>query len=152
MPTTVNFRRLFDFSQLPIIITAAVLAALTIGIILMFLYNLLKDVQRKEKPAEEAPKPVFVKPDLAKLKAEYMEKINKIEIKYNEDTTKIRPAYEGMSKVVREFVYKASSRCPRSARPNSRALQSSSANTISRSSTKYLKVTSGRLWREQGDW
>ena len=67
MPTTVNFRRLFDFSQLPIIITAAVLAALTIGIILMFLYSLLKDVKKKEKPAEEAPQPVFVKPDLAKL-------------------------------------------------------------------------------------
>ena len=69
MPTTVNFRRLFDFSQLPIIITAAVLAALTIGIILMFLYSLLKDVKKKEKPAEEAPQPVFVKPDLAKRRS-----------------------------------------------------------------------------------
>ena len=107
MPTTVNFRRLFDFSQLPIIITAAVLAALTVAIVLMFLYNLLKDMKKKEKPVEEAPKLVFVKPDLAKLKAEYIDKLNKIEIKYNEDTTKIRPAYEGMSKVVREFVYKA---------------------------------------------
>ena len=107
MPTTVNFRRLFDFSQLPIIITAAVLAALTVAIVLYFLYSLLKDMKKKEKPVEEAPKPVFVKPDLAKLKAEYIDKLNKIEIKYNEDTTKIRPAYEGMSKVVREFVYKA---------------------------------------------
>ena len=59
MPTTVNFRRLFDFSQLPIIITAAFLAALTVGILLMFLYNLLKDVQKKKKPVVEAPKPVF---------------------------------------------------------------------------------------------
>lgn len=107
MPTTVNFRRLFDFSQLPIIITAAVLAALTVAIVLYFLYSLLKDMKKKEKVVEEAPKPVFVKPDLAKLKAEYIDKLNKIEIKYNEDTTKIRPAYEGMSKVVREFVYKA---------------------------------------------
>lgn len=107
MPTTVNFRRLFDFSQLPIIITAAFLAALTVAIVLIFLYNLLKDMKKKEKPVEEAPKPVFVKPDLAKLKAEYIDKLNKIEMKYNEDTTKIRPAYEGMSKVVREFVYKA---------------------------------------------
>ena len=107
MPTTVNFRRLFDFSQLPIIITAAFLAALTVAIVLIFLYNLLKDMKKKEKPVEEAPKPVFVKPDLEKLKAEYIDKLNKIEMKYNEDTTKIRPAYEGMSKVVREFVYKA---------------------------------------------
>ena len=107
MPTTVNFRRLFDFSQLPIIITAAFLAALTVAIVLYILYNLVKDIQKKEKPVEEAPKPVFVKPDLSKLKAEYIDKLNKIEIKYNEDTTKIRPAYEGMSKVVREFVYKA---------------------------------------------
>ena len=75
MPTTVNFRRLFDFSQLPIIITAAVLAALTVAIVLMFLYNLLKDMKKKEKPVEEAPKPVFVKPDLAKLKAEYIDNL-----------------------------------------------------------------------------
>ena len=107
MPTTVNLRRLFDFSTLPIVITGAVLAALTVAIVLILLYNLLKDVKKKEKVVEEAPQPVFVKSDLTKLKAEYMEKLNKIEIKYNEDTTKIRPAYEGMSKVVREFVYKA---------------------------------------------
>ena len=30
-----------------------------------------------------------------------------IEAKFNEDTTKIRPAYEGMSRVVRDFVYRA---------------------------------------------
>ena len=50
---------------------------------------------------------VFVKPDLAKLKAVYIAKLNEIEEKYNQDKTRIRPAYEGMSKVVREFVYKA---------------------------------------------
>ena len=108
MPTTVNLRRLFDFSTLPIVITAAVLAALTVAIVLFLIYNLLKDVKKKEKPVEQPiEQPVFVKQDIGKLKAEYINKLALIENKYNEDPTKIRPAYEGMSKVVREFVYKA---------------------------------------------
>ena len=106
MDTTVNLRRLFDFSQLPIVITAAVFAALTVAILLMFLYTLLKNYKPKEKIIEE-PVKVFVKPDMTKLKAEYMAALDKLEAKFNEDTTKIRPAYEGMSILVREFVYKA---------------------------------------------
>ena len=107
MQTTINLRRLFDFSMLPIIITVVVLGLLTVAIILMYLYGLLKQYQPKPKEEVVEQKPAFVKPDLSKLKAEYMAKLNAIEQKYNEDTTKIRPAYEGMSKVVREFVYKA---------------------------------------------
>ena len=106
MDTTVNLRRLFDFSQLPIVITAAIFAALTVAILLMFLYTLLKNYKPKEKIIEE-PVKVFVKPDMTKLKAEYMAALDKLEAKFNEDTTKIRPAYEGMSILVREFVYKA---------------------------------------------
>ena len=106
MQTTINLRRLFDFSMLPIIITVVVLALLTVAIVLMYLYDLLKQYQPKPKEEVVEQKPAFVKPDLSKLKAEYMAKLNAIEQKYNEDTTKIRPAYEGMSKVVREFVYK----------------------------------------------
>ena len=104
METTVNLRRLFDFSQIPIIITGAVLAILTVAIVLMFLYDLLKDF--KPKPKEE-PKPVFVKPDMTKLKAQYLASLDQIEAEFNKDTTKIRPAYEGMSLIVREFVFKA---------------------------------------------
>ena len=107
MQTTINLRRLFDFSMLPIIITVVVLALLTVAIVLMYLYGFLKQYQPKPKEEVVEQKPAFVKPDLSKLKAEYMAKLNAIEQKYNEDTTKIRPAYEGMSKVVREFVYKA---------------------------------------------
>ena len=106
MDTTINLRRLFDFSQLPIVITAAIFAALTVAILLMFLYTLLKNYKPKEKIIEE-PVKVFVKPDMTKLKAEYMAALDKLEAKFNEDTTKIRPAYEGMSILVREFVYKA---------------------------------------------
>ena len=106
MDTTVNLRRLFDFSQLPIVITAAIFAALTVAILLMFLYTLLKNYKPKEKVIEE-PVKVFVKPDMTKLKAEYMAALDKLEAKFNEDTTKIRPAYEGMSRVVRDFVYRA---------------------------------------------
>ena len=70
----------------------------------MFIYDLLKAYKPKEN---EAPVPVFVKPDMTKLKAQYLASLDKIEARFNEDTTKIRPAYEGMSIVVREFVYKA---------------------------------------------
>ena len=104
METTVDLRRLFDFSQVPIIVTGAILAALTVAIVLMFLYSILKAY--KPKPKEE-PKPVFVKPDMTKLKAQYLASLDQLEAKFNEDTTKIRPAYEGMSIIVREFVYKA---------------------------------------------
>ena len=106
METTVNLRRLFDFSRLPIAITAAVLGLLTLAIILMFLYDLLKDLKKKEKPQVVQDK-VFVKPDMDKLKAEYLALLDGIEAKFNEDTTAIRPAYEGMSRVVRDFVYRA---------------------------------------------
>ena len=104
METTINLRRLFDFSQLPIIITGVLFALLTVAIILMYLYKLLKDYKPKPK---EAPAPVFVKPDMTKLKAEYLASLDSIEAEFNKDTTKIRPAYEGMSRIVREFVYKA---------------------------------------------
>ena len=106
METTIKLRRLFDFSQLPIIITGAVLAVLTVAIILMFLYTLLKNYKKKPKEVVEE-KPVFVKPDMTKLKAEYLSLLDGIEAKFNEDPTKIRPAYEGMSRVVRDFVFRA---------------------------------------------
>ena len=108
METTINLRRLFDFSQLPIIITGAVLAVLTVAIILMFLYTILKNMELKQKQTEEVvEQKVFVKPDMTKLKAEYLALLDGIEAKFNEDTTKVRPAYEGMSRVVRDFVYRA---------------------------------------------
>ena len=106
METTIKLRRLFDFSQLPIIITGAVLAVLTVAIILMFLYTLLKNYKKKPKVVVEE-KPVFVKPDMTKLKAEYLSLLDGIEAKFNADPTKIRPAYEGMSRVVRDFVFRA---------------------------------------------
>ena len=107
MPTTINLRRPFDFSVVPIAIVGGIFAALTVAILLMVLYSLIKDMKKKEKVEQVVEQPVFVKPDLSKLKAAYIAKLNEIEEKYNQDTTKIRPAYEGMSKVVREFVYKA---------------------------------------------
>ena len=106
METTIKLRRLFDFSQLPIIITGAVLAVLTVAIVLMFLYTLLKNYKKKPKEVVEE-KPVFVKPDMTKLKAEYLSLLDGIEAKFNADPTKIRPAYEGMSRVVRDFVFRA---------------------------------------------
>ena len=70
METTINLRRLFDFSTLPVIITGAVLAALTVAIVLMFLYGFLKDFKRKQKEETVPEEKIFVKPDMTKLKAE----------------------------------------------------------------------------------
>ena len=85
-----------------------VLAVLTVAILLMFLYSILKNLEMKQKELEPVvEEKVFVKPDMTKLKAEYLALLDGIEAKFNEDTTKVRPAYEGMSRVVRDFVYRA---------------------------------------------
>ena len=104
MDITVKFRQLFDYSKLPILIVGAVLAALTIAIVAMYVKSLWVKKKKVEKPYEE---PEFVAPDLGKLKVTYLAQLDQIEAKFNEDPTQIRPAYEGMSRVVREFVYKA---------------------------------------------
>lgn len=104
METSVNFRQLFDFSKLPIIIVAAVLAVLTIAIVVMYVKSLWV---KKQKVPQAVQEPEFVAPDLNKLKGTYLAQLDEIEAKFNQDPTKIRPAYEGMSRVVREFVYKA---------------------------------------------
>ena len=69
MPTTINLRRPFDFSVVPIAIVGGIFAAITVAIILMVLYSLIKDMKKKEKVEKVAEQPVFVKPDLSKLKA-----------------------------------------------------------------------------------
>ena len=105
MYVTVKFRQLFDFSKLPILIVAAVLALLTIAIVVMYVKSWWVRKKKVEKPVEVEEE--FVAPDLGKLKGTYLAKLDEIEAKFNQDPTQIRPAYEGMSKVVREFVYKA---------------------------------------------
>jgi Na+-transporting methylmalonyl-CoA/oxaloacetate decarboxylase gamma subunit len=105
MDVTVKFRQLFDFSKLPILIVAAVLALLTIAIVVMYVKSWWVRKKKVEKPVEVEEE--FVAPDLGKLKGTYLAKLDEIEAKFNQDPTQIRPAYEGMSRVVREFVYKA---------------------------------------------
>ena len=105
MDVTVKFIQLFDFSKLPILIVAAVLALLTIAIVVMYVKSWWVRKKKVEKPVEVEEE--FVAPDLGKLKGTYLAKLDEIEAKFNQDPTQIRPAYEGMSRVVREFVYKA---------------------------------------------
>ena len=49
MPTTINLRRPFDFSVTPIAIVGGIFAALTVIVLLMVLYSLIKDMEKKEK-------------------------------------------------------------------------------------------------------
>ncbi len=140
MDTTINLRRMFDFSQLPIIIAGVILAALTVAIILMFLYDLLKDYQRKPKEEVEEVK-VFVKPDLNKLRPQYLALLDSIEAEFNKDTTRIRPAYEAMSRVVREFVYKATGT----------EVDKFTLSEISRTEFKDLTMLVGEYYRPEFD-
>lgn len=105
---TVKLRYLFDFSRLPIAIVTGIFLTYTVALILIFLYKLVRDMEIKKKPVEVAvPEEVFVKPDLSKLKAEYLAALAAIETSFNADPTKIRTTYEALSSTVREFVYKA---------------------------------------------
>ena len=78
---------------------------LTIIIVVMYVKSLWVKKQKVQQPVYQEPE--FVAPDLNKLKGTYLSQLDQIEAKFNEDPTQIRPAYEGMSRVVREFVYKA---------------------------------------------
>ena len=50
MDVTVRFRQLFDYSKLPILIVAAVLAILTIAIVVMFVKGWWVRKKKVEKP------------------------------------------------------------------------------------------------------
>ena len=110
MDTIIKLRKMFQYSTVPIMVVGALLAAVTLAIII---YIIVRIVSRLLKNRKKKPEIVVVretswtKPDMAKLRAEYLARLDAIEADFNKDTTGIRPAYENMSRTVREFAYKA---------------------------------------------
>lgn len=105
MPTTVELQKMFRYSATPIVLTALALLLVTLILIALILWKIIKNKRAGRKNTIKSI--LWIKPDMEKLKQEYLAKLLKIEMAFDTDTTKIRPAYESMSKLIRDFVYKA---------------------------------------------
>lgn len=105
MPTTVEVQKMFKYSATPIVITAAALIAVTLLLIAMILWKIFKN--KKEGKKNTIKSILWIKPDMEKLRQEYLAKLMKVEMEFDADTTQIRYAYERMSRLIRDFAYKA---------------------------------------------
>lgn len=108
MESIIELRKMFEYSLIPIYVVGGLLALVTLIIIIYIAVKLIKrSLAKRKKPEVVVAEPTWTRPDMTKLKAEYLAKIDEIEAEFNNDTTKIRSAYEKMSITVREFAYKA---------------------------------------------
>ncbi len=105
MPTSVKLRNMLDYSTLPIIIVGGLLVLITLLAVIYILVRVYKS--RKSKRKITAKELLWTKPDMAKLKKEYLAKLARIESAFETDPTLIRPTYEKMSKLIRSFAYRA---------------------------------------------
>ena len=97
MQTYVNLQDPFSYSIYPIIITAVLLIAISI-----YLYIL----KNKKQPNIEEIHEKEIKPkSLKHIKYKYLKKLNTIENKLENNKITIRTAYEGLSIIIRYFVY-----------------------------------------------
>lgn len=105
MPTTVDLQKMFKYSPWPLTYAAIALAVVTLILIAMILYRIIKNKKEGKKNTIKAI--LWTKPDLEKLKQEYLARLNHIEMDFDSDKTQIRSAYERMSVLIRDFAYKA---------------------------------------------
>ena len=105
MPTSVTLQKLLDYSTGPIAIVGSLLALITLVVVIYILVRFIKSKKSKRKLTAKAL--LWTKPDMTKLKAEYLAKLAKIESAFETDPTSIRPTYEKMSKLIRDFAYRA---------------------------------------------
>ena len=105
MPTSVKLRNMLDYSTLPIIIVGTVLLLITIVAVIYILVRVIKSKKNKRKIT--AKELFWTKPDMERLKKEYLAKLARIEEAFLADPTLIRPTYEKMSKLIRNFAYQA---------------------------------------------
>ena len=105
MPTTVELQKMFKYSPWPLTIAAIALVAATLILIAMILYRIFRNKKEGKKNTIKAI--LWTRPDLEKLKQEYLARLNHIEMDFDSDKTQIRAAYEKMSVLIRDFAYKA---------------------------------------------
>ena len=100
MPTSVKLRNMLDYSTAPIVIVGALLLLITLVVVIYILVRIIK----RKVTAKEL---LWTKPDMNKLKKDYLARLEKIEKTFLADPTLIRPTYEKMSKLIRNFAYEA---------------------------------------------
>ena len=105
MPTSVKLRNMLDYSTAPIVIVGALLLLITLVVVIYILVRVIKS--RKNKRKVTAKELLWTKPDMNKLKKDYLARLEKIEKTFLADPTLIRPTYEKMSKLIRNFAYEA---------------------------------------------
>ena len=105
MPTSVTLQKMLDYSTLPIIIVGSAILLITLVAVVYILVRVYKN--RKSKRKMTAKELLWTKPDMEKLKKEYLAKLERIESAFEADPTLIRPTYEKMSKLIRNFAYRA---------------------------------------------
>ena len=105
MPTSVTLRKMLDYSTMPIVIVGSLIAVITLIAVVYILVRVIKSRKNKRKVTAKAI--FWTKPDMDRLKKEYLTKLERIESAFNADPTLIRPTYEKMSKLIRSFAYRA---------------------------------------------
>lgn len=105
MPTTVDVQKMFKYSAWPIALAAAALVLVTLILIAMIIFRIIRNKKAGRKNTIKAI--LWEKPDMQKLKQEYLARLHHIEMEFDSDKTRIRPSYEKMSVLIRDFAYKA---------------------------------------------
>lgn len=105
METTVELQRMMRYSKLPIIIVGALLAIVTALIISYVVYRVIKLIKANRKPTIKAI--LWTKPNMDVLRAEYLNKLEAVEREFKNNPTAVRPTYEKLSKIIRNFAYQA---------------------------------------------
>lgn len=105
MPTSVELQKMFRYSFEPIAWTILALVITTLILIAMIIWKIMKNKSEGRKNTIKSI--LWIKPDMERLKQEYLARLLKIEMEFDADTSRIRPAYENMSKLIRDFAYKA---------------------------------------------
>ena len=105
MPTSVTLRKMLDYSTAPIVIVGSLLLLITLVAVIYILVRFIKSKKSKRKMTAKAL--LWTKPDMERLKKEYLAKLERIESAFEADPTSIRPTYEKMSKLIRSFAYNA---------------------------------------------
>lgn len=105
MPTTVELQKMFKYSAWPIIYTILAIVIVTLILITLIVARIIKN--RREGKKNTIKEIMWVKSDMGSLKQEFLAKLMQIEMEFDADPTKIRLAYERMSNLIRDFVYRA---------------------------------------------
>lgn len=105
METTVDLQKMLKYSAEPMLIAGAVLAGVTVLLILMLLFK-IRDNRKKHKK-NTIKEILWTRPNLSKLQQEYLAKLLVIEERFKADPSNIRSYYEQMSVLIRDFAYRA---------------------------------------------